>query len=131
MIIGSSKPDDAPQVELTPIVDMVFLLLIFFLVATTYQQAERETRITLPEAEAAGPITLALREIVINVDGDGSIIVAGQAMTIEELRSLVTEAVGANPEQKVSIRGDREAAYGTVARVLDVCKAAGIDEPFL
>lgn len=119
------------MVELTPIIDMVFLLLIFFLVATTYQQAERETQITLPEAEAAGPLSAALREIVINVDAAGTIIVGGQATTVEQLRTLVEQAVEANGEQKVSVRADRDAPYGSVARALDVCKAAGVDQPFL
>jgi len=132
VIIGSGAQRDAgPSVELTPIIDMVFLLLIFFLVATTYQQAERETRIALPEAEAAGPISGALREIVINVDDTGAIIVGGRASTLEELRAIVGRAVENNPDQKVSVRGDRDAPYGSVARVLDVCKAAGIDQPFL
>ena len=130
MLIESATRDDGPTIELTPIIDMVFLLLIFFLVATTYQQAEREMRIALPEAESAGPITMQLREIVINVTSDGGIF-GGRGVTLEELRSLVTDAVGANAEQKVSVRGDRDAAYGAVARVLDVCKAAGGSDPFL
>ena len=132
MIIGAGAQRDAePSVELTPIIDMVFLLLIFFLVATTYQQAERETRIALPEAEAGGPISSVLREIVINVDETGAIVVGGQSTALEELRALVERAVETNPDQKVSVRGDRDAPYGSVARVLDVCKAAGIDQPFL
>lgn len=132
MIIGGGAQREAgPTVELTPVIDMVFLLLIFFLVATTYQQAERETRIALPEAEAAGPISGALREIVINVDESGEIILGGRTVTTDELRAAVERAVDANPDQKVSVRGDRGAAYGAVARVLDVCKAAGIDQPFL
>ena len=132
MIIGAGAQRDAePSVELTPIIDMVFLLLIFFLVTTTYQQAERETRIALPEVEAGGPISSVLREIVINVDETGAIVVGGQSTALEELRTLVERAVETNPDQKVSVRGDRDAPYGSVARVLDVCKAAGIDQPFL
>lgn len=131
MIIAAAQEEEAPRIELTPIIDMVFLLLIFFLVATTFQQTERELSIALPDSEAAGPITMQLREIVINVTGDGSIVVSGRAISLEDLRTIVGEAVTANAEQKVSVRGDRDVSYGTVARVLDVCKAAGVDEPFL
>lgn len=131
MLIGKKKDEPGPSIEMTPIIDMVFLLLIFFLVATTYQQSERELAIALPEAEAAGPISTMLREIIINVDSEGAIIVGGQTMTLEELRTLVADAVRVNPDQKVSVRGDKDLAYGVIARVLDICKAAGVQQPFL
>lgn len=131
MLIGKKQDEAGPSIEMTPIIDMVFLLLIFFLVATTYQQSERELAIALPEAEAAGPIATMLREIIINVDSQGQIIIGGQTHTLEELRSLVADAVRVNPDQKVSVRGDKDIAYGTIARVLDVCKAAGVQQPFL
>ena len=130
-MIRASTDSAAPSLDLTPIIDMVFLLLIFFLVATTFHQTEREMQIMLPEAQAAGPISTALREIVINVDEAGAIIVGGQTVDGEALRSLVEDAVAANPQQKVTVRGDRRAAYESIARVLDICKGAGIEEPFL
>jgi len=131
MLIGRKQDEDAPSIEMTPIIDMVFLLLIFFLVATTYQQSERELAIALPEAEAAGPISTMLREIIININAQGDIIVGGQSISLEELRTLVADAVRVNPDQKVSVRGDKNLPYGTIARVLDVCKAAGAQQPFL
>ncbi len=131
MLIGRKHNEDAPSIEMTPIIDMVFLLLIFFLVATTYQQSERELAIALPEAEAAGPISTMLREIIININAQGEIIVGGQTVALEELRTLVADAVQVNPDQKVSVRGDKDLPYGTIARVLDVCKAAGAQQPFL
>jgi biopolymer transport protein ExbD len=58
VIINAQKQRAGQRsIELTPVIDMVFLLLIFFLVATTFQQSEREMQIALPEAEAAGPIS--------------------------------------------------------------------------
>jgi biopolymer transport protein ExbD len=131
MLIGRKHDDDTPSIEMTPIIDMVFLLLIFFLVATTYQQSERELAIALPEAEAAGPISTMLREIIINVDARGDIIVGGQTLSLDELRTLVADAVRVNPDQKVSVRGDKDLPYGVIARVLDVCKGAGAQQPFL
>ena len=131
MIIKHHAVGSGPSIEMTPLIDMVFLLLIFFLVATTFQEAEREIRIALPEAEAAGPLTASLREIVINVTADGAIIVGGRTIEPEALRALVADAVEANPEQKVSVRGDRGVPYGRVAAVLDACKSAGVNDPFL
>jgi biopolymer transport protein ExbD len=130
-MITAGTEDDRVQVELTPIIDMVFLLLIFFLVATTFHQTEREMQIALPAAAAAGPISASLREIVINVDADGGIIVGGRPMQPDDLRALVEDAVAANPEQKITVRGDRSTAYANIVRVLDVCKGAGVQEPYL
>jgi len=131
MLLKADEQARTPTVEMTPIIDMVFLLLIFFLVATTFQQAEREMRIALPFASSAGPISATLREIVINVDVEGNIIVSGRAVSAEELKTMVVDAVAVNPEQKVTVRGDRGTPYGNVVRVLDICKGSGIQEPYL
>ena len=131
MLLKANEELRNPSIEMTPIIDMVFLLLVFFLVATTFQQAEREMQIALPFASSAGPISATLREIVINVDLDGKIIVAGRAVSPEDLKSMITESVATNPEQKVTVRGDRGTSYGNVVRVLDICKGSGIQEPYL
>lgn len=130
-MLSADESEARVSIELTPLIDMVFLLLIFFLVATTFHQEEREMQIALPAAKAAGPISANLREIVINVDEGGQIIVGGRAVTPEELREMIAQRVAVNPEQKVAVRGDRHTAYANVVRVLDVCKAAGIQEPYL
>lgn len=131
MLLRSSPSTTDPALDLTPIIDMVFLLLIFFLAATSFQQIERELSIALPEARAAGPISAALREIVINVQADGGAVVAGQPVDDDALSKLIVSRLAANPQQKVSVRGDRSTAYANVARVLDVCRASGISTPVL
>jgi biopolymer transport protein ExbD len=131
LIKAKDGPTAIAAIEMTPLVDMVFLLLIFFLVATTFRQEEREMQVALPVARAAGPITPMLRELIINVDRDGGIIVGGQHIEAEELRAMVAEAVANNPEQKVTVRGDRGTAYANVVRVLEICKNGGIQEPYL
>lgn len=122
---------ETPRIELTPIIDMVFLLLIFFLVATTFHQTEREMQIALPEAASSQALTVALREIVINVDAEGEIILNGRNVSAAELGATITRAVESNPEQKVTVRGDRNTVYASIVSVLDVCRTSGIQEPFL
>lgn len=131
MLLKARADSSAPSIELTPVIDIVFLLLIFFLVATTFQQTEREMQIALPEAASGGPIAVTLRELVVNVQSDGSIIVAGRTVSADDLRTIVTEAVESNPEQKVTIRADKGATYASVVVALDICKASGIQEPYL
>ncbi len=131
MLLKPLRAESQLSIEMTPMIDMVFLLLIFFLVATSFHQEEREMQIALPVAQSAGPISLALRELVINVDGQGRIIVSGREISPEDLHGIVVDALAANPEQKVTIRGDRSVAYEAVVRVLDICKVGGIQEPYL
>ncbi len=131
MIIQTNEQELTTSIELTPIIDMVFLLLIFFLVATTFHQTEREMQIALPVASSSAPISAILQEFIVNVDADGKIIVAGRTVEAQELRSLVAQAVAVNPEQKVTLRGDRHTAYANIVTVLDICKEAGIEEPYL
>ncbi len=131
MLIRPQNSTTGISIDMTPMIDMVFLLLTFFLVATTFHQAEREMQIALPEARASVPISAMLREIVINVDREGRIIVSGRTVEPEALRTMIVEAVKENPEQKVTVRGDRAAAYASIVRVLDVCKGGGIQEPYL
>ena len=131
MLLKAKATDSSPAIELTPVIDIVFLLLIFFLVATTFQQTEREMQIALPEAESGGPISVSLRELVVNIQSDGSVIVGGRSVSLEDLRTIVGDAVDANPEQKVTVRADKSATYDRVVGVLDACKAAGIQEPYL
>ncbi len=131
LIKNNAEGTPVMAIELTPLIDMVFLLLIFFLVATTFQKNEREMQIALPFASSSGPISGALREIIVNVDADGGIVVAGRRMETDELRDMIVQAVRNNPEQKVTVRGDRGTVYANIVRVLDVCKGGGVQEPYL
>ncbi len=131
MLLKAKQAETGMAIEMTPMIDMVFLLLIFFLVATSFHQEEREMQIALPVAQSAGPISVVLRELVINVDRQGRIIVSGREISPEDLSGIVVDALAANPEQKVTIRGDRSVAYEAVVRVLDICKTGGLQEPYL
>ena len=131
MIIQASEANPTVSIEMTPMIDMVFLLLIFFLVATTFHQTEREMQIALPFASSAAPISSLLQEMVINVDAEGRIIVNGREIAAEDLRLMVREAIAANQSQKVTVRGDRSTPYANVVTVLDICKGAGVQEPYL
>jgi biopolymer transport protein ExbD len=131
MRIKLPDSESSIHVDFVPMVDVLFNLLIFFLLATTIKQAEREMQIALPQAASAAPITAALREFVVNVDEQGRIFVVGREMSVEELQQAVRDLVAANPEQKVTVRGDRNASYAAIATVLDVCKGAGLQQPYL
>lgn len=131
MLIKSQTHKLSAAIEMTPMIDIVFLLLIFFLVATTFREEEREMQVALPFASSSAPISTMLKEFIVNVIKDGTIIVGGRRIDDAELRTMVRDAVAANPEQKVTVRGDRGTAYANIIQVLDVCKSEGIQEPYL
>jgi biopolymer transport protein ExbD len=122
---------DSLHIDFVPMVDILFNLLVFFLLATSLKIAEREMQVALPFSRAAGPISAAMREFVINVGPEGQIIVAGKPVEAAELAEMVKSAVANNPDQKISVRGDRTTAYANIVRVLDACKGAGAQEPYL
>lgn len=130
-MIRAAEPESAGGIDLTPIVDVVFLLLVFFLVATTFREAERELDVELPAAASAAPLSAALREVIVNVDAEGRMIVAGRETTPDALVALVRDAVAVNPDRRVVVRGDRRAAYDAVMRALDACRTGGATRPFL
>ncbi len=119
------------HIDFVPMADVLFNMLIFFLLATTVAQVEREMNIALPFASSGGPISTMLQELVINVDAEGKIWVGGRTFAAEELRNMVGEAVKRKSDQKVTIRGDRSASYANIVQVLDICKQGGIQQPYL
>lgn len=131
MLLKTADLSEGVSIEMTPMIDMVFLLLIFFLVATTFHQSEREMKIALPLASASEPISALLQELVVNVDATGKLFVGGRNVSAKDLQTIVSEAVAVNPEQKVTVRGDRNVAYAHIVTVLDICKSSGIQEPYL
>ena len=131
MLLPESDAESEIHIDFVPMADVLFNLLIFFLLATTIAQVEREMKIALPAAASSAPISAALREIVVNVENDGQITVGGRIVQADELRSTVADAVKQNSEQKVTVRGDRRTAYENVVRVLDLCKSSGIQEPYI
>lgn len=109
--------------NLTPLIDVVFLLLVFFLVATTFRKDEVELDLQLPEA-STGEAAEKSRPIVINVRADGALYVDGKMLRMPALEQKLRAAARRNKKQEVLIRGDTQSQFGVVARVLDACRAA-------
>jgi biopolymer transport protein ExbD len=112
--------------SITPLIDVVFLLLIFFLVASRLSQEDRELDIPLPSAANAMPMTSEVQELVVNVDELGSIFVNGDTLSLDQFDQLLTQAVANNPlGQSVIIRADRRVPLQTPVDVMDVCLKCG------
>lgn len=115
--------DSESGINLTPLIDVVFLLLIFFLTATTFQKDEIEMDLELPQA-ASGEPSDESEVIVINIMSNGKLLVDGREVTVEALQQKLKAAASRNKDQEVLIRGDRKTEFGVVAQVFDACLLA-------
>jgi len=113
-------------IQLAPMIDIVFLLLIFFIVLWNYARFETEIDISVPAASSGENPQRTIGEIVVNVRKNGEIIVEGLSKSDPELLGMFKNIVEAYPDQAVILRGDREAAFDHIVRVLNVCQQAGI-----
>ena len=118
--------DEPAGLNMTPMIDMVFNLLIFFLVATKYYDVERELDVQLPQVGTARPLTAPPQEIVVNIFRDGTLIVDASPVTNEALAELLRQARSRYEDQAVLVRGDAGTVYQRVADVLSICESVGI-----
>lgn len=113
--------DDGPN--MTPVIDMVFLLLIFFLVATRFDEEEREVGTRLAEVAQAKPLSRPPNEVVVNVSERGEFIVVGQKLSEKQLSGFLHTLAIKNPgTQTVQIRADTRVPFGYPARVMGLCE---------
>ncbi|WP_145084169.1 ExbD/TolR family protein [Aureliella helgolandensis] len=112
--------------SMTPLIDVVFLLLIFFLVASRLNQEDRELDVPLPSAANAMPMTVEPQELIVNIDQRGSLYVNGEYMQSEQFEQLLRKSVLDNPlGQSVMIRADRSVPLQTPVSVMDICLKCG------
>jgi biopolymer transport protein ExbD len=118
------------NLSLTPLIDIVFLLLIFFLVATRFAEEDREMDVRLPAASEAMPLTVKPRELFVNINDKGEFIVSGKKMKDqEELFVVIRRAVDNNPgSQSVVIRGDERSMLRYAVQVMNLCNRAGVKD---
>jgi len=120
--------DEQPTLNLTPMIDIVFLLIIFFMVGTKFTELERKIGLEVPEVTDHGALTAAPEKRVVNVYRDGAITLDREPVTLDELKSRLSAARTQYDDLGVLIRGDGEGPYQNVAEVFNACKQAGINQ---
>lgn len=112
--------------QLAPMIDIVFLLLIFFIVTWQFSRSETEMKISVPSSQEGADPKRVLGEIIVNVRVNGEVVVEGQVMSQARLKEKLAAIARQHKNQPIRLRGDAEASYQTIVEVIDTCQKAGI-----
>ena len=116
----------AAAVQMSSLMDVIFLLLCFFVTTSVFSQWETEISITLPTAKSATVPGRMPGEIILNLAKDGTVSVNGQTLTLADVTARLTRIAKLYPGQPVVIRADKETAYDSLVGVIDACRAADV-----
>lgn len=114
------------ELQMAPMIDIVFLLLIFFLLTWSYARFETELDISVPAAEQGATPERQVGEIIVNVNAAGEIIVNAVKLSESELLEKLNRLVRFRDNQAVILRGDGEVSYDRIVDILDICYSAKI-----
>ncbi len=126
MKFSVKRRSKAPTLALTSMLDVIFLLLCFFVTASVFSQWESEISIQLPGAKTAEDPSRLPGEIIANIAKDGTVRVNGVELTLEDLGARLAKIAKFYSSQSVIIRADRETSYESLVKVIDACRAAGV-----
>src|SRR6186997_3213860 len=126
MNLRGRAPLHHPGIQLAPLVDVLLLLLIFFLLTWNAARTENELDVKVPKASAAKEKSTPIGDVVVNVKADGNVVVNRRTLTGAELGDMLRNLVQLYPDQAVVIRGDETGAYKNVVGVLNICSEAGV-----
>ena len=111
-----------PELNIAPLVDMVFLLLIFFLVSTTFS---RETGVNVRKPKAKTSSYLSRESILVAITREGAIHINNRKVNLETLHRIIKDAMEERPDNPVIIIADKSSLTGRIIEVMDECKLAG------
>jgi biopolymer transport protein ExbD len=118
--------DQLPELNLTSMIDVVFLLIIFFMAGTKFAEMERAVKLEVPRVENGGTLTSSKVRRVVNIYRDGSILLDQRTLTVDALEAELRATATASPDVEVVVRGDAEGPFQNVATVLTACRTAGV-----
>jgi biopolymer transport protein ExbD len=107
-------------------VDILLVLLGFFILTWSFARQERELDVQMPTAKESKEARRSVGEVIINVKADGSLVMNRRPMTPEELLSTLSRVSSLYPDQAVVLRGDQRVDYGHIVETLDICRRANI-----
>ena len=119
------KKRRAPSIIIVSLVDVLTILLIFFVVSTTFKKDQPEVQINLPESKTAAAVPAEMEHALITVDQNDEIKLDGRAVSADDLEGAVRE-LPATRKSSLALQADKKASYGTIIKVMDALKLAGV-----
>jgi biopolymer transport protein ExbD len=112
--------------QIAPMVDVLLVLLCFFILTWNFARKEMELDVKVPTAENGAEANLDVNQTVLNLKADGSLVMNTKPISYDELFEKMAALSKINKDYAIILRGDENVPYKYVARVLDVCRGAGI-----
>ena len=129
MRIRNKDSDQGDPINISSMIDVMFILIIFFLVTTTFKEEEVDHLVKLPVESRNQSLTQTAGNLIkVNIRDNGAMVVMGQRVTEEELTKWMKEEVEKKPELKVLIRCDKESKHLYLANVMSICRVVNVPE---
>ncbi|MBX9577968.1 MAG: biopolymer transporter ExbD [Chthoniobacterales bacterium] len=123
-----TKKKRIPSITIVSLIDILAILLIFFIVTTTFRQKLSQLQINLPESTSAAPSATApaKKNIILQIKSAESVTLDNKPIALDDLAEAIEEAQETYPDSKITMQADKDAPFGAVVKVLDALQAAGI-----
>ena len=115
----------APSIIIVSLVDILVILLIFFVVSTTFKKDQPEVQINLPESKTATKVPAELEHSIVSVDEVDTVKLDGNPVDISELQNAVS-SLAPTKKASLALQADKKASFGTIIKVMDALKLAGV-----
>ena len=123
-MFSNYKTKKKPQFMIIPMIDIIFFLLVFFMMNSLQTVAQKALSVQLPQAQNAS--NQVQMPVIITVDEVGHITMDNRPVTIDEASQVMTGRMAANPNAAVILQADKRTAHGQVVAVMDMLKTAGV-----
>jgi biopolymer transport protein ExbD len=115
----------APSIIIVSLVDILTILLIFFVVSTTFKRDQPEVQINLPESKTSTKASSELQHTVVSVNENDEVRLDGQPIAVDDLEAAVRNLSGTR-RSTLALQADKKASFGTIIKVMDALKLAGV-----
>ncbi len=125
-----AETNDEPQFLVAPLIDIIFLLLIFFVTTSALETFEKDVSIDLPKGDIPALGVDAKQTVYVEVDANGAVKLEGRAITAEDMKHRMAALVEMNPRINVVLRADKGVAWQAVVNAIEIATGAGVTNLF-
>ena len=113
-----------PEFMIVPMIDIIFFLLVFFMMNSIETVAQKSLGVQLPQAQSATQVKQS--PVILTLDKEGHILIDSKPYSIDEARAYIASKVGENPNTAVLLQADKNTQHGFVVAIMDMLKTIGV-----